>query len=644
MSVEPQPREALENQTKSFLALFDSHLKIIADRYLAFFQKRRRIEEEYIASLRKLHREANAIDYSFDPRAEPTTTKDAWNQIRNSLEREASTREAFTRSLENTGDQTRKRLETNLRNSAADYADHAENTISKLQQAYLKKYPPGDHASTKKFNMFSKNKRELNRSESEESALEDECREAVRQLNVIRSRRAENLEDGYNCLEDLVFRTTVKCVLAKYLDDMVTASKAYHDLALGTRPGVWRAFDGSDESDLTGSFRRAFSLSIPPLTLYRNYRSGGNSNLVFGVPLVDPTANQHYVPKVIGMCIAEVKERGLNTHKIYSLRRRIESEETFSFSSSDNIYAVAMLLELYLLDLPEPLLRLSLRDFRQYGQNKAKYIENDFSLLRSVIRELPPVHRETLGELSRHLHLVASHSDKNGMTAKALGSQFCYAVFRGNTVVEGYVCLKACRILFLFFHLPYLFAQDSLMEELIQNAHTLFDEPFSPSPLPSAHVGSRFSNISYSSLFASTLFAEPDAIGSDGSASARSSSTIFPSVSSVELSTPPRLPNLLPSPLMGLPLLETPTDGRYPPEPEQFIPEVRGSSVVTTLPHTPPSLTSATKQQLSQQEPYLQARTIRHSPQNSLRTSSAYRPASSARSLQSRMRTFPPTL
>ncbi|KAH9009031.1 Rho GTPase activation protein [Lactarius hengduanensis] len=216
---------------------------------------------------------------------------------------------------------------------------------------------------------------------------------------------------------------------------MITASKTYHDLALGTRPGVRRAFDESDGSDLTGSFRRAFPLSIPPLTLYRNYRSSGyTSNLVFGVPLVDPTANQRYVPKVIRMCIAEVERRGLNAHKIYSegsiknaingaevlqLRRRIESEETFSFSSSDNIYAVAMLLELYLWDLPEPLLRLSLRDFRQYGQNKAKYTENDFSLLRPVIRVLPPAHREILGELSRHLHLVAAHSDKNGMTCES---------------------------------------------------------------------------------------------------------------------------------------------------------------------------------------------------------------------------------
>ncbi|KAH8984611.1 Rho GTPase activation protein, partial [Lactarius akahatsu] len=104
---------------------------------------------------------------------------------------------------------------------------------------------------------------------------------------------------------------------------------------------------------------------------------------------------------------------------------------------------------LYLWDLPEPLIRLSLREFRQYGQNKAEYTENDFSLLQSVIRELPPVHRETLGKLSRHLSRVASHSAQNGMPAKALASQFCYAVFRGNTIVEGYVYLKACCV-FLF--------------------------------------------------------------------------------------------------------------------------------------------------------------------------------------------------
>ncbi|KAI9433311.1 hypothetical protein H4582DRAFT_1001570 [Lactarius indigo] len=166
-----------------------------------------------------------------------------------------------------------------------------------------------------------------------------------------------------------------------------------------------------------------------------------------------------------------------------------------------------------------------------------KYTENDFSLLRSVIRELPPVHRETLGRLSRHLSLVASHSAQNGMTAKALASQFCYAVFRGNTIVEGYVYLK-----------------DSLMEDLIQNADTLFDEPLSPPALPSASLGTRASVISHPSFFGSTLFEGSHVMGPEFSPSARSSSTILPSYYSVDQHStpPPRLPqDFPPSPLLS---------------------------------------------------------------------------------------------
>jgi hypothetical protein len=40
LSVEPQSRVVLQNYSNSLLAQFDSHLGIIADRYLAFFQER----------------------------------------------------------------------------------------------------------------------------------------------------------------------------------------------------------------------------------------------------------------------------------------------------------------------------------------------------------------------------------------------------------------------------------------------------------------------------------------------------------------------------------------------------------------------------------------------------------------------------
>ncbi|KAH9037695.1 hypothetical protein EDB84DRAFT_1480637 [Lactarius hengduanensis] len=86
ISVEPQSRVFLESHSNSLLTQFDIQLEIIADRYLAFFQERRRIEVSYISSLRKLHREATVVDAPFDPRAEPTTTRTAWDKVRDSLE------------------------------------------------------------------------------------------------------------------------------------------------------------------------------------------------------------------------------------------------------------------------------------------------------------------------------------------------------------------------------------------------------------------------------------------------------------------------------------------------------------------------------------------------------------------------------
>ncbi|KAH8986374.1 Rho GTPase activation protein [Lactarius akahatsu] len=234
-----------------------------------------------------------------------------------------------------------------------------------------------------------------------------------------------------------------------------TTCKKYGKLVMGASAGVEKALAGSDTSGLGASFDHAFSFSIPPLTLYCNYRPNA-SNLIFGVPLVNLMANQN---NVIRRCIEEVEKRGLNTHKIYSLRRRFESEQSFSFSSTDNIHNVAMLLRLYLRDLPEPLFMPSLEDCRQYRQNRASYTENDCSVLRSRIRELHPVHRASLGFLLRHLLRVSSHSDSNAMTVGALAGQFCYTVFRGNPVLKDGVHAKKL-----------------VMEDLIHNAHTLFDE------------------------------------------------------------------------------------------------------------------------------------------------------------------------
>ncbi|KAI9453211.1 Rho GTPase activation protein [Lactarius psammicola] len=497
ISVEPQSRVFLESHSNSLLTQFDIQLEIIADRYLAFFQERRRIEVSYIDSLRKLHHKATVVDASFDTRAEPTTTRAAWDSVRDNLERdvaEANTQQAVegkpgTSRLggnpcsnnrvirKETEDQTRKRVEEDLEYSTARYADHAENKILKLQQAYLKKYHPRQYAHSTDVSqspqdvpntgqrlggrvsaLFRGRQEDLSGLEPAKSeggianiahefqlVSDDDCRRAVGLLNTLRSKRAENLGDGYDCLEALVFTPTVQNVIVKYMDGMTTAYIKHGNLAMNTSAEVEKALDGTDMSGLRASFGHALSFSIPPLTLYCNYRPDAYSDLVFGVPLVNHKANQDNVPKVIRMCIEEVEKRGLNTHKIYSLRRRFESEKTFSFNPNDNIHSVAMLLKLYLWDLPEPLFMLSLEDCRQYGQNRAKYTENGCSVLRSKIRELHPVHRASLEVLLRHLLCVASHSDKNAMTVESLAARFCYTVLRGNAVMEGGVHAKARR-------------------------------------------------------------------------------------------------------------------------------------------------------------------------------------------------------
>jgi hypothetical protein len=153
LPIGPQSRLVLENYSNTLLAQFDSQLGIIADRYLAFFRERRDIEATYVNSLRILHQKAKTVDASFDPRAEPSTTRAAWEKVRDNLEKEANAQQEFVDILDTdvikplatfkeTKNRTRKRIEGGLKISAAKYADHAENRISKLQAAYFKKYHP----------------------------------------------------------------------------------------------------------------------------------------------------------------------------------------------------------------------------------------------------------------------------------------------------------------------------------------------------------------------------------------------------------------------------------------------------------------------------------------------------------------------
>ncbi|KAI9445710.1 hypothetical protein BJY52DRAFT_1216594 [Lactarius psammicola] len=672
ISVEPQSRVLLETHSNSLLAQLDSQLQIIADRYLAFFQERRNIEATYIESLRKLHGKAKIVDASFDSRIEPTPTKAAWSNVRDSLEGMARTQQAFVDVLDNdvikplitlkkSKDETREQIEEDLKKSAAQYADHAENEIPKLQQAYLKKYHPQQYAhSTDVPNKRFRDRVSAlfrGREEPEPAKVkrlevsDDDCRLAVARLNNFRSMRAEYLEGGYDRLEELVSTPTVKDVLVKYMDGMTTACAKCGDLATSTRAEVEKALAGMDTSNLTASFRRSLSLSIPPPTFLRSYGLG-YSNPIFGVPLVDVETNEDNVPKVMRMCIEEIEKRGpsRNANGIYTLRRRFEREGPFSFRSN-NIDFIAALLMRYLWDLPEPLFTLSLEDYRNYRQNRGNYTENGFSLLRLKIHELHPVQRASLGALMRHLLRVASNPDMRAMTMEALASEFSYAVLRGNEVLQDGI-------------------HKLVMEDLIRNAHTLFDErtppPESP-PVPSPHVAETASTHTYASSFLSprlprsaevqakgaTTRHRPGLVGgTPASAQSSFSSMLSESDAAMESRLTPS-PTALLSPLLGFPSSQTLTEGVEMTTQGQVIPEARGTKAVETLPDsTPPEVVSAAPTSVAEWRlhqlrlsPHPEPLTIPQSPPESVFSGTSEFPLSSATSLQTAlpsMRPFSP--
>ncbi|KAF8640997.1 hypothetical protein AX17_000642 [Amanita inopinata Kibby_2008] len=152
------------------ISLFDTHLRYLNDSYISFFQERyadlpfvtwnyqpiqvlvrKRIEETYIESLVKLHRKAKHIDSSLDDRGDLSTTRSAWNEVRDSIERETQARQAFCATLttdvitpltifKESQERTRKRIKEDLKESTQAYNEYAETMLPKLKARYYKKF------------------------------------------------------------------------------------------------------------------------------------------------------------------------------------------------------------------------------------------------------------------------------------------------------------------------------------------------------------------------------------------------------------------------------------------------------------------------------------------------------------------------
>ncbi|TRM65964.1 hypothetical protein BD626DRAFT_194822 [Schizophyllum amplum] len=130
---------------------FDFHLRILTTSYLSFFTERKRIEESYCQQLQKLHRDIKSIDTYLDDRGELTSTRSAWGEIRDNVERETQARIAFINTLtqdvlgplvtlRETQERTRKRIKEDLKDSNNAYTEYAEGTLPKLRNRYHKKF------------------------------------------------------------------------------------------------------------------------------------------------------------------------------------------------------------------------------------------------------------------------------------------------------------------------------------------------------------------------------------------------------------------------------------------------------------------------------------------------------------------------
>jgi len=412
---------------------------------------------------------------------------------------------------------------------------------------------------------------------------------------------------------------TVKKVLVTYADNMIATYTTQNYLASHARSAVEKISAETDTCLLAASLRRSLALSIPPATLYYNYHVGECQDLIFGVSLADyatARSSENDVPKILRICIDEIDKRGLDAEGIYrisgrhanvqELQHKLERDEkAFSFNSfTDDIYSVASFLKLYLRELPDALFKFPLQDRIQHSEDKANQTANGFVVLRSKIRRLPGVHRISLKALVEHLSRVASRSDKNKMDAKNLAIVFSPVLFGEDEVPQGDL---------LSMH-P---AKDSVMEDLIENAHILFDErlPSSP-PLPPAPAGEAVPAISYGSSHTKIALAqcgEVQVADFTPELPPRPTGSIHPSARGNPPMSPSRLSTDLPAaataaqspPLPPLPLqVPVSTDATEQSTHEQVVPDTNVAEAVKRVPDSGivPPLTAKREQYQEEQQ------------------------------------------
>ncbi|KAF9243745.1 hypothetical protein BU15DRAFT_71870 [Melanogaster broomeanus] len=554
-SYTPRPSMSEPSLQSGPLPLFEQHLKVLTDSYLSFFLERKRIEEVYVDSLLKLHRRAKSIDSFLDDRTDMSTARRAWDELSTEaqtrqaflttltvdVETQERTRKRikedikeselyiyglcrqlltkakallsqedykaaaasappqtasntplfapFDRRPSGTTHATRNRSPSTSGTAFADFAQHGKKQLNQLM-TFL------DKGATVKETLGVRSENSAIRAVRAKREADEADKEYRKGVHWLETLRLHTDEDTGRALKTLymTIRLVVKSVLEKYTDNMIATTVTQTQLSEHARSMVAKISSEKDVSLLTISIPRSLTSLIPKPVLYYNYNVGECSDLIFGVSLVDYMTSRGLgeteIPKIVRICIQEVDERGLAAEGIYrvsgrhavvqELRHKIERNEVaFKFNRpTDDIYAVSSLLKLYLRELPEPLFKYQIQDRTEYTEGRVGE-PNSIAQMRSKIRRLPASHRETLRAIAEHLARVAASSEKNKMDARNLAIVFGTVVFGEDEMPKGGDILSVQHV------------KDTRMEDLIQNASQLFEDPVpstSP-PLPEAPVG-----------------------------------------------------------------------------------------------------------------------------------------------------------
>lgn len=108
------------------------------------------VHRNSVEALTRLHNKTRALDNLLDDRAEGTTLRRAWREVRDNLEREADSRSAFLgclksdvlpplSTLKETQERTRKQIKENLKASTTAHNEYVEGALPRARRNYWKK-------------------------------------------------------------------------------------------------------------------------------------------------------------------------------------------------------------------------------------------------------------------------------------------------------------------------------------------------------------------------------------------------------------------------------------------------------------------------------------------------------------------------